>query len=409
MRHALLVLALVALAAPVAATGDRASMQRTPRTVLAIEPGPVGNYLVRLDAHSLKPLSKRVWLGGYVSAWAFSPDGRRLALAGRDDGVIHIVDTRRLRHLPALRTRRNRYASPLAWLAPRRLVWLGPDRVFAADPIRRRRLPTAMLEGAVVMAAQRVGNELVLLLAPTGEIGPAGLAVVGADGRVRSITLDGIRAGMTFDPESMEGDEWRPGLAVAPAGRAFVVGTGDEPIADIDLGMMAATYHRPQPRRSLLAKLHDWLEPRAEAKTQVPGSSRRALWLGDGRLAIWGSDSVRTGPDQVETTPIGLSIADTRDWTIETVDTRAEQVALAGESLLMTAPGAGLATYSTDGQRRYQLFGDESVAVEATFGERVFVFPHGGGRIRVVDARSGRVLGTRQGVPSVLHEDFSWW
>jgi hypothetical protein len=398
VRYALLVLALVALGMPVAATGDPALERKTPRTVLAIEPGPVGNYLVRLDAQSLKRVSKPVWLGGYVSAWTFSPDRRRLALAGRDDDVIRIVDTRRLRQLTPIRSR-NRYTSALAWLAPRRLVWLGSDRVLAADPVTRKRLSTAMLEGALIMGVQRLGNALVLLLAPTGEIGPARLAVVGADGRVRSVRLDGIRAGTTFDPESMKGDEWRPGLAIAPEGRAFVVGTGEDRIAEVDLRTLTTSYHRPERRWSLLTK----------AKQVLPGSFRKALWLGDGRLAIWGADSVRMGPDRIESTPVGASIVDTKEWTIERVDDRAEQVALAGESLLTTAPGAGLTAYSTDGQRQYQLFGDESVAVEATFGPRAFVFPYSGGRIRVVDARSGDVLGTRTAIPSILHADFSWW
>lgn len=124
---------------------------------------------------------------------------------------------------------------------------------------------------------------------------------------------------------------------------------------------------------------------------------------------MWGSDTVRTGPDRLETTPIGLSIVDTKEWTTERVDARAEQVALAGESLLAAAPGAGVTAYTTGGERRYQLFGEESVWIEATFGPRVFVFPYSGGRIRVVDAQSGQVVGIRRGLPEVLDEDFVWW
>jgi hypothetical protein len=406
VRHALLVLALVALGMPVAATGDLASKHKTPRTVLAIESSAVGSQLVRVDAQSLKPVSKSVWLGGSASAWALSPDGRRLAVALVGDFVIRIIDASRLSHLAAIRSR-DRYTSVLAWPAARRLVWLGADRVFVADPVTRKRLSTAMLPGAFIMAVQRVGNTLALLAAPTGEIGPARLALVGAGGRLRSVSLAGIRAGTVFDAESNEGKEWRPGLAFAPDGRVFVVGAGDDPIAEVDLRTLAVTYHRPEARRSLLAKLHDWLEPRADAKMGLPGSSRSALWLGDGRLAVWGSDTVRSGPEKVETTPTGLSIIDTQDWTIESVDVRAERVAFAAGTLLTTTEGAGLTGYSTDGRRRFRVFDGESVWVAATFGSKVYVLPRRG-RMRVVDAATGRVVGTRRAVPWILHKDFSW-
>jgi hypothetical protein len=406
VKHALLVVALVALGMPVAATGDLASEHKTPRTVLAIESSAVGSQLVRLDAQSLKPVSKRVWLGGSASAWALSPDGRRLAVALVGDFVIRIIDASRLSHLAAIRSR-DRYTSVLAWPAARRLVWLGADRVFVADPVTRKRLSTAMLPGAFIMAVQRVGNTLALLAAPTGEIGPARLALVGAGGRLRSVSLAGIRTGTVFDAESNEGKEWRPGLAFAPDGRVFVVGAGDDPIAEVDLRTLAVTYHRPEARRSLLAKLHDWLEPRADAKMRLPGSSRSALWLGDGRLAFWGSDSARSGPEQVKTRFVGLSITDIRDWTVETVDARASQVALAADTLLTTGERAGLTAYSRDGQRRYQVFEGESFGIAATFGSRVFLFP-ARGRIRMVDATTGRLLGTRRDLPWILHKDFSW-
>jgi hypothetical protein len=401
VRHSLLALALAALAAPVAATGDLASTQKTPRTVLAIEHGKQTSFLVRLDARSLKRVSKRVPLGGSVCAWASSPNGRRLALAMCVDDVIRIIDARRLRHVAAIRgSNRNRFYTPvLAWPAQRRLVWLGADRVLTADPVTRRRTSTAMLDGALITAVQRVGGTIVLLAAPVGEVGTARLVVVGPDGGLRSVTLRGIRAGTTFDPCSTDGEEWRPGLAVASEQRALVIGAGDEPVAEVDLATMTASYHQPERRRSLLGS-------QAEAKMGFPGSSRNALWLGDGRLAVWGSDSVRSGPDRVERTPIGLSILDTRDWTAERVQARAEDVALAAGTLLATAEGAGLTAYSLEGRRLYRVFEGESFDIAATFGSRVFLFP---GRIRIIDATTGQLLGTRLEVPRILHADFSWW
>jgi hypothetical protein len=399
------VLALVALAAPVPATGDEASKLKTPRTVLAIEPGPGGNYLVRLDAKSLKRVSKSVWIGGSACAAALSPGGRRLALAMCGDYAIQIFDARRLNALGDIRSA-DRYTSVLAWPSPRRLVWLGTDRIFAADPVTRKRRPTATLEGSLIMTAQRLGKTLVLLAAPTGDIGPARLVVVGTDGRVRSVTLADIRAGTTFNPESMKGEERRPGLAVAPDGRAFVVGAGDDPVAEVDLGTLVASYHRPERRRSLLTRFRDWLEPRAEGKMELPGSSRHALWLSEGRLAIWGRESVRTGPDRVATTPIGLSVVDTHNWNMEPVDDGAEDVGFAAGVLLATAEGAGLTAYSTDGRRLYRAFEGESVFIAATFGPRVFLFPLRG-RIRVVDAATGRLLGTRRNLPWILHDGYA--
>jgi hypothetical protein len=393
------------LAAPVAATGDHASKLNLPRTVLAIEKTKESSFLVRLDARSLKPVSRRLSLGGFASAWALSPNGRRLALSFNGDHVIRIVDPHRLKHVGSIRGSRD--ISALAWPAPRRLVWLGADRVGVGDPTTRRQLTTAYLDGAVIVAFRRVGSSLVLLAPPSGEIGSARLAVFGGDGRLRTLTLTGIRAGTTFEPVSMQGEMRQPGLAFTSDARTFVIGAGDEPVAEVDLRTMVATYYRPEPRRSLLAKLHDWLEPRAEAKMQLPGSSRSALSLGKSRLAVWGSDSVRSGPEKVETTPTGLSIINTQDWTIEPVDAQAEHVALAAGTLLTTAEGAGLTGYSTDGQRRYRVFDGESVWVAATFGSRVYVLPRRG-RMRVVDAATGRVVGTRRAVPWILHRDFSW-
>jgi hypothetical protein len=404
LRHALLTLALVALAAPVTATGDRAAPLEPSGKVLAVESTKETAFLVRLDARTLKPVSKRVSLNGFASAWAYSPDRRLLALVIQKVG-IRILDARSLRRIAVI-PYWNRGFSQLSWPTPRRLIGLEGGLV-SFDPVTRKRLDMPKLEGDL-MTARGAAKRLVLLVAPPGQIGTARLVTVEADGSLRSLTLEGIRAGSTFESQPMAGEYRQPGLTFAPAERAFVVGMGDEPVAEIDLRTMTATYHRPERRRSLRTRFHDWLEPQAHAKL-IPGSARSAMWLGDGRIAVWGSDSVRTGPEQIQTTPVGLSIIDTREWTTELIDAKALEVRLAAGTLLASGGNRGLTAYSTTGDLRYRMFDGEPVRVGSTFRSLAFIWPRRGERVRILNARSGRLVGTRRSEPWILHEDFSWW
>jgi hypothetical protein len=62
------------------------------------------------------------------------------------------------------------------------------------------------------------------------------------------VQLEGIKAGTRFDWESMRGESYVPGLAVDPAGRAFVGGGRDEPVAEVDLRMLAVILTSPASR-----------------------------------------------------------------------------------------------------------------------------------------------------------------
>lgn len=104
MRHNLLVVALVALAAPLAATGEEAAPAKSGGTVLALETTRGKDVLVRVDSDSLRPVSRRLAIGGHVYAWSFSPDGRRVALGVDRLGGVLIVDVRRLRRLGRIPT-----------------------------------------------------------------------------------------------------------------------------------------------------------------------------------------------------------------------------------------------------------------------------------------------------------------
>ena len=403
MRHAFLLLAAIALAAPVAATGEQAAPVKTTGKVLAIESSRAQDFLVRVDANSLRRVSNRLALGEHASAWSFSPDGRRLAIGFIQSHVVRIIDVRRMKPIARIPTWSGGIRT-LAWVSPRRLLGWEDAGLFVLDPVARKRHAPRETPGNVLVA-QRAGNRLVLLAASPIEIGPARLAVVGPNGAVRSVLLDRIRAG---EIEAPGGESYRPALVLDPAGRAYVVGAEDEPAAAVDLERMTVTYHEPERERSVFARLRDWLEPAAEAKVPLAGSWRFGAFLGDAKLAVWGYDSVPTGPEQVETRPAGLSVIDTSDWTRRVIDADAWHAAVADGTLLVTYRDGGLSGFTPAGQRRYHLFQRETLGVVATFGERAFV-AFDRKPVLVLEAATGDVLGTRRDVPRLLHPTFAGW
>lgn len=393
MRNVALLLALAALAAPVAAAGERASSTKPARTVLGVEFGKRGDSLVWLDRRTLEPTSRKLKLGGRSNlGWAFSPDGRRLAVGVIPVHGLRIVDVRRMKNIGRVWTP-DIYIYGLWWLAPRRIVGLAQDiGLFSVDPVSRKPLRPPRIAGNI-QEIRRAGNRLLFLSGwPKWMIGFARLAVLDATGRVRTVQLRRIKAGTLSGghPET-----FKPGLALDPSGRAFVVGGRDEPIAEVNLKTLAVTYH----------------ELPTEAKTVV-GRSRRSVWLGNGRIAVWGEDVVRSGPPQRDdSVPAGLSIADLKQRTIRTVDPEALRVAFTARTLLASGRGTGVRAYSTAGERRYELFAGEEVVALATFDSKAFVrtLRDQMSPIRVVDVATGRLVGTRRGLPRLLHPNFSVW
>jgi hypothetical protein len=402
VRAALVVFALVALAAPLGASGEQAGPVKVAGAVLAIESSRGQDYLVRVDATSLRPLSKRLALGGHAYAWSFSPDGRRLALGvDRVHGVL-IVDVRRMKAIGRIQTWSGGI-STLAWVSPRRLIGWEPAGLFMLDPLARKRLPSPESPGDTLLA-MRAGNRLVLLAGDAEGVGAARLAIVGGEGRVRVLRLDGIKVSGTMANEIQ-----RPALVLGPGGKAYVVGAGrDEPVAKVDLEQPSVSYHEAKVGRSFLTKLRNWLEPVAEAKEPLAGSWRAGLWLGNGKMAIWGYDAARVAPDRVETTPAGLSVIDTNDWTKQTIDPNVWHASFAGGTLLASYQRGGLTGFTPAGDRRYHVFDGDRLGVVATFDSRAFV-AFDRKPVHVLDAAKGRVLGTRRGVPRLLHPSFSGW
>ena len=383
--------------------------------------GVVGSrpaVLVRLDPRTLRPLpGPRVRLPYGISGYAWSPDRSLLALGDLDNDALHLVDPVGLRRLATMRFGIVAEApQSLAWLGPRRLAVVAGDSVDGStlvmvDPVARRVLSRRQLDPAALSMAA-AGGRVVLLSTPVERIGTPRLLVADGRGRLRTVWLPGVRAGFQVPPD------WdRPGaygvsreaaLAVDPdGGRAFVV-TAGATVAEVDLASLRVTDRRLRPPVSLLRRLAHWLVPPAEAKLSA-GTWRAACWLGDGRLAVWGSESRVLGDTPAELRqeqrPSGLKLVDTRSWTVRALDPAATQASWRAGRLLayggtwdheaQHARGVGLTLYGPGDRAPRHLLGTRAVVEAHLNGDLVYAAVDSGaeqyGRV-VVSLPSGRVL-----------------
>lgn len=387
-------------------------------------------WLVRLDPKTLKARpGRRFGLEEFSRSWAFSPDRSRLAFGTTSGDAIaccparvRIVDVRTLRRVRDLSLGLSGGVVYVHWAAPDRLLALVrtledpgnddpppvTDRVVVVDPTTGAVHATESLDGRVIALA-RSERSLILLLGGRSyrSYGPVRLMVADADGRLASVVLEQTRAGWHETADEVPREE---GAAVAldpDAGRAYAVAAG-APVAEVDLATLAVEYHTPSQPVSLLGRLHDWIEPSAQAKGPLEGSWRYATWLGDGRLAVYGRDmsTYQAGDGLfVRQRPSGLVVIDTRDWTAHVVDPQASSVLVANGALLSwgwawnggteRATGAGLNVYDRAGLLRLHLFGRRVVYDAQVVGSRAFVSAKNlYKRYAVVDLRSGRQVRT---------------
>lgn len=384
------------------------------RVLAVISDAPT--VLARLDPRSLRPLpGRRVDLGEPVAGYALSADRSMLVLGDNDQAVLVVVDVAGMRLAGrVLLEPGGQPPDALAWLGPRRVAAVTGDAggasVVLVDPLARRVVARQRL-GGVLGAAARLPGRLVLLLTPDGAIGPARLAVVDGRGTVRAVTLPGIVAGFhqpAVEAPDAVGRQRTAGLAVdASGGRAFVV-AADAPVAEVDLASLRVTDHVPRQPVGLLGRLAGWLAPPAQAKA-VSGPVRQACWLGDGLLAVAGSEGrVRKDPGgqlQNEQVPSGAQLLDTRSWTVRPLDTQASQVSYRGGWLLTFGGGwngaeqrwhgAGLTVYEPGGRPPLHLFGTRFVADARVNGDLAYAWlteGEGATATAIVDLRTGRVL-----------------
>lgn len=323
-------------------------------------------------------------------SWSFAPDHRRFVYSDCD-GTLRFVDTGAMKPLGLMHLGyRLAFVDGLTWLRPDRLLALaqadGVTTLLVIDPTTRRvlrRTDLAHQAGGRVVA----GDRMVVLLRAWGSFEPARVAVIGAEGEIRTATVDRIQAGTIVN----DGDEstppsartTEPGFAVDPAtSRAFVV-SPDLLIAVVDLQTLDVAYHGAT--RSL-------------AKA-IDGPSRSATWLGNGLLAVSGVDystTVDGSQPTITETPYGLQIVDTRTWTSRMIDPDA--------TWFTAVPGALVASHSAVGET--VIWGlDGTLRQKFSFARNTWLDIEGGygyvcearTLLRVVDPSSGATIARPRG------------
>jgi hypothetical protein len=325
--------------------------------------------LVQFDAGTLRPFGPTVALAAHRYGWSFSPDRRQIVLGGNPTTcarptTLRLVDVTRMETLADVPIAASGPVRATAWLDASHVlavVGAGPcasasqTRLVDVDLPGRRIVARTWVRGNLMTVAHAPGK-LVLLLAPPGKIGSAKLAVVDASGQVRQKTLGGVSAGQRIPNGRYVAQTSSPGLAIDPAGGRALLVSGWDGVTDVDLRTLRVNYH-PLSERTLAKSMN--------------GSERSALWLGNGLLAVTGSDSVTRTTDShpdVSTMPAGLKIVDTRTWTSRTLDPQVSSVRLAGGIMLAqgssyaydgshtTSTFLGLVAYSRAGHELYRLF-----------------------------------------------------
>ena len=343
--------------------------------------------LQRLDPATLRPVKRtRATLRQLPMDAAYSPDGRRLAVDTGVDGLVvlrasDLAVVRRITGYGGVRL--------VAWPRAGRIL-LVASYVALLDPTRRQpEVRSWGLDGGVVAAAA-TGHGVVLLLAPDEKIGPLRLVRVDAAGAFGSVAIPRVTGGTAAPEPGGEVATRQPALAVGAAGRTAYVLAAGSPVAEVDLPSLAVRYHEV---RALAARTK-----------LVAGSARAAVVVGD-TLAVSGvtySRGTQNGTAVVKATPAGLTLVDTRDWSVRRVDDAPTSVARAGSTLLafgggydgVRQTGSGLRAYDARGAERWHLFGSEPVGGVQHLGARLYVGGPGARVLRIVDLERGAVVGT---------------
>jgi hypothetical protein len=363
--------------------------------------------LARLNPLSLRRVSPQLDVGEYHDTWSLSPDASQLAL-GVSSGEsvlnpsrrlrrrigIYIVDLQALKLVQEVET--GIAAEALGWVARRRLVaGLQRGGTVLVDPLTGRilrRWPGFSFPDV----SARVGNALVMLFPDlpltTAASATPRLAVVDAQGRLRSVKLRRIQLAVRSRHGTYYMD--RAGLAIDPTRARAYVFAADAPAAQVDLHTMRVSYHRLDP---LFLRPGELQGSEARPKNAVLSRERRAVWVGDRYVVVFGRDVV-TGRGRSEALiPAGAALVNTATWKWRTLDRSATGAAFVAGRVVVYGPGwypaaagIGLRAYALSGGRTFYIFKGKRVFDVQVAADLAYVRTPSA--VHVVDVRSGKVV-----------------
>jgi len=373
-----------------------------PQQLLGFVAGSSGVSVVKLDATTLRRVSKLATGAGTSASYVGSSvGGARGAISTAErGGTLRFLDLRRMRWEGSVPVAGGVRAS--LWNYADRLVVVtgGPTAaVRVIDPITRKIRATYALRGPVT-AVSSTSEELVAVIAPLDGIGPSRLAVVDDRGRVRLAPLPQIRSGgdvvETTGPEPFVGLFEQPAVAVDPLGKRAVAIGADGSVADVRLDTLAVTA-KTLPSRTL-----------ARGNKVAIGHARSARWIDATTIALTGSDGWLENGVQ-RWAPAGLQLVDVRGWSTRTLDSTTTDTAFTGTTLLafggywvgqgegvFRAVGDGFAGYTRDGARTFHVFEGRLVMPACISGIYAYFADQNRTQFTIVNTQTGAIVGTAQ-------------
>lgn len=342
---------------------------------ITIPPDASTTHLRRLDADTLTPRGGAVDLGEYHEAWAFSPDGRALAVGTFARTGVRLVDP------VALRIVRD-VPMPIAAVA---VGWVGPDRIAvllqkggvviveaSSGRIERRWPLSYRLPCSGRRAATTPSGVVFVVAARRG--GAVRLLRVDGDGDLRTRALARVRAPATRRTCGS------PGFAVDPSGRRALVAGSRGPVAEVDLASLAVTYRsvRGLPR-GLRAR------PSCRSRRPLCTGPRTLDWPIARTAVLAGSNAGRAA---------GAVAIDTTAWSARPIDSRAADLEVAEDGAVLSFGGSGgLRASRLGGALRWTALRGTRVRAVAVAGTQLYALDDPPRATRILAARTGAVVG----------------